>query len=272
MTEQPTAPPGFSRILLSNDDGVAAPGLKVLEKIARSLSRDVWISAPEQEQSGAGHSLTLRRPLRIHRVGPKRFAVDGTPTDAVLLAIRHLLPKKRPSLLLSGVNRGGNLGEDVTYSGTVSAAMEGTLLGVPSIALSQQVAVGGTPNWDCAAVHGPGLITALVAQGWPADVLINVNFPDRPADQVRGVRVARQGRRKLGEHLEERFDARGEAYYWIGTQRREAANQIGSDLEAVNNGYIAVTPLHLDMTHYPTLDSLNALADPYEGAATAFPA
>ncbi len=126
-----------ARILISNDDGIEAPGLKLLTKVARTLSRDVWVVAPEQEQSGASHSLTLYRPLRVRKLGPRRFAVDGTPTDCVLLAVNVLLRDKRPSLVLSGVNAGGNLGEDVTYSGTVAAAMEATLLGVPAIALSQ---------------------------------------------------------------------------------------------------------------------------------------
>src|SRR5437773_5276184 len=166
------------RILVTNDDGINAPGLKVLEKIARQLSRDVWVVAPEVEQSGAAHSLTLRRPLQIRRVSPRRFAVDGTPTDCVLLAVNRLVEGRRPDLVLSGVNRGSNLGEDVTYSGTIAAAMEGTLLNLPSIALSQTYQDRDTVSWDTALRHGTALIRRLCAIGWPQDVLINVNFPN----------------------------------------------------------------------------------------------
>jgi 5'-nucleotidase len=238
-----------ARILLTNDDGIAAPGLKALERIARQLSRDVWVVAPEIEQSGAGHSLTLRRPLRIRQLRRKRFAVDGTPTDSVLLAVNQVMRAKKPDLVLSGVNRGGNLGEDVTYSGTIAAAMEATLLGVPAIALSLEVASGKPVRWDTAEAHAPRVIRALAAAGWPANVLINVNFPNRAPDQVGRIEIARQGRRKIGDELGERLDLRGERYYWIGPMRSEEPTRKGTDLAAVNDGRIAVTPLHLDLTH-----------------------
>ena len=183
------------RILLSNDDGIRSPGLKSLERIARTLSRDVWIVAPETEQSGASHSLTLHEPLRIRRLSPRRFAVRGTPTDCVMLAIHHIIRGRRPSLVLSGVNRGGNIGDDVTYSGTIAAAMEGAILGVPSIALSQVVQGNHAVKWATAEHHGPGLLRQLLATGWPPEVLINVNFPDVAQTAVRGVAVAVQGRR-----------------------------------------------------------------------------
>jgi 5'-nucleotidase len=238
-----------ARILLTNDDGIAAPGLKTLERIARQLSRDVWVVAPELEQSGAGHSLTLRRPLRIRQLGRRRFAVDGTPTDAVLLAVNQIMRAAKPTLVLSGVNRGGNLGEDVTYSGTIAAAMEATLLGVPAIALSLEVAQGKPTRWDAVEAHAPRVVRALAAAGWPADVFLNVNFPNRPPDQVGPVEIARQGRRKIGDQLGERLDLRGEHYYWIGPMRSEEPTKPGTDLAAVNDGRIAVTPLHLDLTH-----------------------
>ena len=242
----------FARILITNDDGIQAPGLKVLEKIARQLSKDVWVCAPEVEQSGAGHSLTLRRPLRMRRLAAKRFAVDGTPTDSVLLALKVAMRKHRPTLLLSGVNRGANLGEDMTYSGTIAAAMEATLLGVPAIALSQEVVTGDAVAWATPTAIAPGLIRRLVASGWPTDVLINVNFPHRAASAVEGTAVTRQGRRKLGEQIEGRIDTRGEHYYWIGPVRGEDGDPAGTDLEAIRQGKVSVTPLHLDLTHIAT--------------------
>ncbi|MBI3516144.1 MAG: 5'/3'-nucleotidase SurE [Proteobacteria bacterium] len=238
-----------ARILLTNDDGIAAPGLKVLERVARQLSRDIWVVAPELEQSGAGHSLTLRRPLRIRQLGRRRFAVDGTPTDAVLLAVNQIMRERKPTLVLSGVNRGGNLGEDVTYSGTIAAAMEATLLGVPAVALSLEVAQGKPVRWDAVEAHAPRVIRDLAKAGWPTDVFLNINFPDRPPDQVGPVQIARQGRRKIGDQLGERLDMRGEHYYWIGPMRTEEPTKAGTDLAAVNDGRIAVTPLHLDLTH-----------------------
>jgi len=249
MTEFRPLPLDEARILLTNDDGIAAPGLKSLERIARELSRDIWVVAPELEQSGAGHSLTLRRPLRIRQLGRRRFAVDGTPTDAVLLAVNQIMRAHRPTLVLSGVNRGGNLGEDVTYSGTIAAAMEATLLGVPAVALSLEVAQGKPPRWDSVERHAPRVIRRLMAAGWPSNVFINVNFPNRPPAQVGPIEIARQGRRKIGDELGERLDLRGEHYYWIGPMRTEEPTQPGTDLAAVNDGRIAVTPLHLDLTH-----------------------
>jgi len=240
------------RILISNDDGIAAPGLKLLERIARSLTRDVWVAAPETEQSGAGHSLTLHRPLRARRISRRRFAIDGTPTDSVMLAINNLIPGRKPDLLLSGVNRGSNLADDVTYSGTIAAAFEATLLGVPAIAFSQRYANGHPVKWATAEHHAPGLIRRLVEIGWPDDVTINVNFPDAVADKVIGVAVCHQGRRKFGDVLTERIDPRGRPYFWIGEMRHENEDVPGTDVSAVNAGAIAVTPLHLDMTHGPT--------------------
>jgi len=245
-----------ARILLSNDDGIHAPGLKILEKAVRTLSKDVWVVAPETEQSGASHSLTLHRPLRIRKVSQRKFAVDGTPTDAVLLAINRILRDHKPDLVLSGINRGGNLGEDVTYSGTVAAAMEATILGVPAIALSLIAENEDSARWATAAAHFAKVVRGLASVGWPDNVFLNVNFPDVPADKVKGIRVTRQGRRKLGDELVERKDPRGRSYFWIGAMRMEDEGKRGTDLATVNAGAISVTPVYLMLAPGPTLHRL----------------
>ena len=245
-----------ARILLSNDDGIHAPGLRMLERAVRRLAKDVWVVAPETEQSGASHSLTLHRPLRVRKLSPRRFAVDGTPTDSVLLAINHLMVNRKPDLVLSGFNRGGNLGEDISYSGTVAAAMEATILGVPAIALSQIAEDEESAKWKTATAHFPRIIRGLASVGWPANVFINVNFPDVPAARVAGIRVTRQGRRKLGDELVERKDPRGRSYFWIGVMRMEDGGRRGTDLAAVNAGAISVTPVYLSLTPGPTLHRL----------------
>ncbi|HXP30813.1 MAG TPA: 5'/3'-nucleotidase SurE [Stellaceae bacterium] len=245
-----------ARILISNDDGIEAPGLKLLTRVARTLAHDVWVVAPETEQSGASHSLTLHRPLRIRKLGPRRFAVDGTPTDCVLLAVNAILRDKRPTLMLSGINAGGNMGEDVTYSGTIAAAMEATLLDVPAIALSQHIGDGGRVQWATAATYVPEIIRRLTALAWPRHTLINVNFPDVPPDQVKGIVAAAQGRRKIGDNLSERIDPRGRSYYWIGPMRDEAPTQLGTDVRAVDEGNVALTPVSLDLTNTKALAAL----------------
>ncbi|MDR3435998.1 5'/3'-nucleotidase SurE [Telmatospirillum sp.] len=253
---EPIADLSLARILVSNDDGIEAPGIKVLERIARSLSKDVWVVAPSSEQSAVAHSLTVRRPLRIIRHGRRRFAVDGTPTDSVLLGVRQILGDKRPDLLLSGINRGCNMADDVTYSGTVAAAMEGTLLGVRSIALSQQMTNDEPVRWDTAEHWAAPIIERVTAVGWPCNVLINVNFPDMPAQQVDGVDVVRQGKRKIGDELTERIDPRGQPYYWVGGQRVEELGDPGTDLSAVNRGKVSVSPLCVDFTSVEAMDRL----------------
>ncbi len=250
-----------ARILVSNDDGVHATGMGTLEKIARGLSDDVWTVAPESEQSGASHSLTLRHPLRVRRLSERCFAVSGTPTDSVLLAVRLILKDHPPDLVLSGVNRGGNMGEDVTYSGTIAAAMEGTLMGVPSIALSQVTDDAGPTKWETAEHHAPDLIRKLVTVEWPRNVYLNVNFPNVPADAVTGTQITIQGRRKLGEQLIERKDPRGRPYYWIGPLRDEGRGRPDTDLTAVYEGAISVTPLHLDLTHKSMISTLKTAFD-----------
>ena len=250
------------RILLTNDDGVHARGLALLEEIARRLSDDVWIVAPADEQSGAGHSLTLTAPIRLRRLDNRRYAVAGTPTDAVMMALAHVMKDHRPDLILSGINRGANLAEDCTYSGTVSAAMEGALAGVPSIALSQSYArqgMGDAVPFGVAEGWTERVLRDLIAVPMAPRTLVNVNFPALPADDVRGVRVTRQGLRDYGRlKIEARTDPRGYDYFWFGLGAMVETPRHDTDLEAIADGYVAVTPLHLDLTHDPSLASLRA--------------
>jgi len=239
------------RILVCNDDGIHAPGLAVAEDIARSLTDDIWVVAPETEQSGASHSLTLTLPLRLRHAGNQRYALSGTPTDCVMMAGIHIMKDSLPDLVISGVNRGFNVADDVTYSGTVAAAMEGTVLGIASVALSQ--AVGGREDeaaiFACAARHGPPLMRRLVEIGWPESVLLNINFPPLSPGKVKTVQVTSQGQRDQSMlRLDERVDARGRTYYWVGFKRVFSEPEIGTDLHAIAHGCISVTPLHLDLT------------------------
>ena len=247
------------RILLTNDDGINAPGLYVLEKIAAKLSDDIWICAPTEEQSGAGHSLSLTRPVRLRKHAEKRFSVSGTPTDSVTLALRKVLPGP-PDLILSGVNRGANLGDDVTYSGTVSAAMEGALAGIPAIALSQVYSKEGMADavpFDAAEAWGERVLAPLVKAEIAPRTLININFPAIPAAEVKGIRVVRQGFHDYarGSVVEGR-DPRGFAYYWFGLHGIEHSPGHDTDLEAIEAGYVSVTPLQLDLTHTASLAML----------------
>jgi 5'-nucleotidase len=241
------------RILVCNDDGIHAPGLGVAEDIARALSDDIWVVAPETEQSGASHSLTLTMPLRLRQAGHQRFALSGTPTDCVMMAGIHIMKDALPDLVISGVNRGFNVADDVTYSGTVAGAMEGTVLGIPSVALSQ--AVGGREDeaaiFACAARHGPPLMRRLVEIGWPESVLLNINFPPLPPVKVKTVVVTSQGQRDQSMlRVDERVDARGRTYFWVGFRRVFSEPEAGTDLQAMAQGSISVTPLHLDLTAF----------------------
>jgi 5'-nucleotidase len=243
-----------ARILVANDDGINAPGLQVLEEVARSFSDDVWVVAPETEQSATSHSLTMQRPLRLRELGPKRFAVEGTPTDCVLLAVHEILADRRPQLLLSGVNRGGNMGEDVTYSGTVAAAMEGTLLDVPSIAFSLALRDGEEPHWETARRFAGDVVRRLADMAWPEATLMNVNIPNLLPGAVTGIRAAAQGRRKLSNNLVRGTDPRGRAYYWIGGAHQDEPSLPGTDIHVVRQeNAVAVTPVHLDLTHVSVL-------------------
>jgi len=247
------------RILLTNDDGIYAPGLKVLEAIAGQLSDDIWICAPHDEQSGAGHSMSLSLPVRLRQHGLKRFSVSGSPTDAVIMALRQVLDAP-PDLILSGVNRGANLADDITYSGTVSAAIEGALAGVRSVALSQVYAkegMGADVSFAAAEAWGVKAITPLLDMPFPDRTLININFPPRAPDAVKGIRVVRQGFHDYarGTVVTGR-DPRGHEYYWFGLNGIEHTPGHDTDLEAMEDGYIAVTPLQLDLTHHASLEAL----------------
>ncbi|MGZ8389661.1 MAG: 5'/3'-nucleotidase SurE [Rhodoplanes sp.] len=248
------------RILVTNDDGIHASGLEVAAEIARALSDDVWIVAPELDQSGVSHSLSLNDPLRMREVSERRFAIKGTPTDCVIMGVRHILDGKLPDLVLSGVNRGSNTGEDVTYSGTIAGAMEGTILGIPSLALSQAYGPETRlrPHWQTAVRFAPDLIRKVLAEGMPRDVLVNVNFPDCLPDEVKGIAVTSQGKRaQEWIRIEPRHDGRGNPYYWVAFARGEQATALhGTDLSALAAGRIAVTPLRLDMTDEPFMTRL----------------
>ena len=269
------------RILVTNDDGIQAPGLGVLVEIARALSPDVWVVAPETNQSGTSHSLTLHQPLRMRELDERTFAVAGTPTDCVIMAVRHLLADHLPDLVLSGVNDSSNVAEDVTYSGTVAGAMEGTLLGIPSMALSLmagsvRVDAGGDGSssaaaaaapmltrkplaWDTPRQHGPRLIQQLMAVGWPKGTLLNINFPACAPSLVTGVAITRQGVRDQNSlAIDQRADPWGKPYYWFGFQVRRQTLIEGTDLSALAADKISVTPLSLDLTNHAVAKTLAA--------------
>ena len=244
------------RILISNDDGINAPGLTCLETMAAEISDDVWVVAPETEQSGKGHAVSLRTPVRLRQVSERRFAVDGTPGDCVMMALRHVIDGP-VDLVLSGVNRGSNVADDVTYSGTVAAAMEATLLGVPAIALSQDYRER-VVHWDTARSHGPDLIRRLIAKGWPRDVLININFPPIEPSEIAGTSVCRLGQHDFSSQKPVKgTDPFGHDYFWMaGWAWGEGTAPAGTDLRAIQENRISITPISLDMTHDATLRDL----------------
>ncbi len=253
------------RILITNDDGIEAPGLNVMQKIASDLSDDVWVVAPETEQSGASHAMTLHEPLRLRKLSERIFAVKGTPTDCVIMGVRHILKGQEPQLVLSGVNRGANIADDVTYSGTIAGAIEGTILGIPSIAMSLAVNWEDPKkiHWETPMEQGAALVRKLLAAGWPKNVLINVNFPDREPGRVQGLQVTEQGTRDPDYlQVEDRLDTRGNPYYWLGFKRRSFHSSKGSDMAAVKSGAISVTPLYLNLTHTETCRKLSELLLP----------
>jgi 5'-nucleotidase len=251
------------RILVTNDDGIHSDGLDVCAEIGRALSEDVWVIAPEFDQSGVSHSLSLNDPLRLRAVGERRFAVKGTPTDCVIMGAKHVLKERRPTLVLSGVNRGRNTGEDVIYSGTVAGALEGTILGIPSVALSQSYNSRSDqpPFWETAIHFGPDIIRRLIDTGIPSDVLINVNFPNCLPNEVKGIAVTSQGRHHQERlRIDQRNDGRGNAYYWIAyVPNRGHKGEGGTDVAALADNRIAVTPLRLDMTDEPFMTKLAEL-------------
>jgi 5'-nucleotidase len=242
-------------ILLSNDDGISSEGLAILQAVLAPLD-EVWVVAPDRDQSAVSHSLTLQRPLRIDPVGPRSFTVDGTPTDCVNLAINGIL-RERPRLVIAGINRGANMGDDITYSGTVSAAMEGTLLGVPAIAVS--LVASEQFDFQPAAAFTQQLAATVLRERLPPDTLLNVNVPGLPAEQIKGFALTRQGKRRYGDAIVEKTDPRGKKYYWIGGAELDFIDAEGTDFSAVQRGLISITPLHLDLTNYASLAQLSQL-------------
>lgn len=247
------------RILLVNDDGFDAPGFDVLRRIAVELSGDIWRIAPESDQSGLAHSLTLSHPLRLREVDEKSFVLRGTPTDCVIMGVRELMPSP-PDLILSGVNQGQNAANDVTYSGTAAGAMEGAILGIRSIALSQRIdwRGSGVIHWQTALEHGPGLIDRLLAVNFDPGTFINVNFPDRASHEVAGIEVVPQGVLDHELSAEKRSDGRGNPYYWLTFKSGTLVSDFHSDVSALREGKISVTPMKPDFTDHAGLDRLHA--------------
>lgn len=243
-------------ILLSNDDGVNAPGLTALRREMATLGRAIVV-APDREMSAASHSLTVHVPLRANRVADDVIKVEGTPTDCVLLAVQHLLTEC-PDLVVSGVNRGPNLGNDVTYSGTVAAAMEGTLLGIPSIAVSLDRSAEGKYDYALAAAIAREVALLVLERGLPEGTLLNVNVPNRPRDEIKGITTARLGKQVYEESIVKKTDPRGRGYYWIGGQLSTWKVEPDTDLAMVADGWVSVTPIELDLTDYGTLEALGA--------------
>jgi len=231
-------------ILVTNDDGITAPALYGLRESLKELGR-VFIVAPDRDQSATSHSLTLNRPMRIDRPEPDVYAIDGTPTDCVLVSTHGLLPFK-PDLVVSGVNRGPNMGDDVFYSGTVAAAIEGAFQGLPALAIS--LVVSGVADFTYACAFARSLVDTMVERGLPPKSVLNVNVPNRPAAEIKGVKVTKLGMRVYEDSLIERVDPRGRNYYWIGGDAPIWQPEPGSDFLAVDEGYVSVTPLHLDLT------------------------
>lgn len=238
------------KILVTNDDGIFAPGIRALADSLASVG-EVAVVAPDRERSAVSHALTLHHPLRAECLEPGRFAVDGTPTDCVNLGIHSLLDF-HPDLVVSGINRGANLGDDVTYSGTVAAAMEATLMGIPAFAVSL-VSREEHGDYGAAAAFSARLAVSILANGLPKDTFLNVNVPDVSPDLLRAPIVTTQGKRRYEGTIVDKVDPRGRSYYWIGTADLDFLDIDGSDFAAVSRGHISVTPLHLDMTNHRSI-------------------
>jgi len=242
------ADPAVNRVLITNDDGIDAPGLAVLEAVAATLAREVWVVAPEHDQSGVSHAISLHAPLRVRGRGDRRFGVNGTPADCVFVGSRQVMPAL-PDLVLSGINRGANLGVETVFSGTVGAAMAGLLLGVPSIALSQAFSDRDAVRWDTARQLAPGVLRRLLKVHWAEGACLNVNFPDVPAERAGPVTITRQGQGLMkGVEVTTRVDPRGSEYGWLHITRGQSADAIGSETEVIAAGGIAVTPLQFERT------------------------
>ncbi|MBI2370978.1 MAG: 5'/3'-nucleotidase SurE [Deltaproteobacteria bacterium] len=241
------------RILVTNDDGVHSEGLHALVKALHSVG-EVAIVAPDRERSAVAHSLTLHHPLRVEQIGPQTYSVNGTPTDCVNLALNGLLRHRGPHLVVSGINKGGNLGDDVTYSGTVMAAMEGAMLGLPALAVSLATKVDFL--FEPAARFAARLAAHVLREGLPAGTMLNVNVPNLPEEALRPARITRLGRRIYSNGVVEKVDPRGRTYYWLGGADVGYQPGEGTDVEAVAAGHVSITPLHFDLTHYSALDLL----------------
>lgn len=239
-------------ILVTNDDGIFSEGIKALAHALQSEG-NVFVAAPDRERSAAGHSLTLYHPLRVEEVSKNHFSIDGTPTDCINLAINGILPC-RPDIIVSGINKGANLGDDITYSGTVSAAMEGTLLGIPSVAFS--LAAKKDFDFAVAANFAPKVVKEVLEKGMPKDTLLNVNVPHVSESEIKGSKITRQGKRVYGDAVVEKVDPRGRKYFWIGGDDLGFEHVEDSDFQAISEGYISITPLHLDLTNYSSMDEL----------------
>lgn len=247
------------RILLTNDDGISAPGMAILREIAAELSEDVWVVAPASEQSAASRGVSLHGPVMLRKIEDRVFSVSGTPTDSVIVAMREVLKDNPPDLVLSGVNRGQNMAEDITFSGTVAGALQGMQMGVPSIALSlaRGFQEAGSLPWETAKAHGAKTIQSMLDAGWPKDVVLNVNFPDRAPENVEGVQVTRQGHRDFHmTGVEKRAHPRGGDYFWLTYGGARSNPALGTDLRAIYDGYISISPIHVDLTHEAYLAEL----------------
>ena len=247
------------RILLTNDDGIHAEGLAVLERIARTLSDDVWVVAPETDQSGLAHSLTLSEPLRLRKVSEKHFALRGTPTDCVIMGVKEVLGGNKPDLVLSGVNNGANMADDVTYSGTIAGAIEGTLQGIKSFAISQAANYLDGERlipWEIVENYAPDLLRKLIGVEMPDWTFMNLNFPNCRPEEVQGIAVTAQGKLDFGINIEKRSDGRGYPYYWLKFDARRGDFREGTDIHALRERKISVTPLKLDLTDYDLLDRI----------------
>lgn len=240
-------------ILVTNDDGIHSNGLQALSRSLSTLG-SVIVVAPDRERSAIGHSLTLHSPLRADEIAPDKFAISGTPTDCVNLGIHGLLNTK-PDLVVSGINKGGNLGDDLTYSGTVAAAMEATLMGVPSFAVSLDSSSFTLEDFQPAAAIAAEVAKLVLANGLPADTFLNVNVP---GGTPCGVQLTRQGKRRYSDKVEKKFDPRGRAYYWIGGGELGFHDVAGTDFHAIQNNSVSITPLHLDLTNYRSFESLSS--------------
>jgi len=242
------------RVLISNDDGINSEGIYALADSLRGLG-EVYVVSPDREQSAASHALSLHNPLRIEKIDERIYCVDGTPTDCINLAVNGILKDKNLSLIVSGINKGENLGDDITYSGTVSAAMEGTLLGIPSIAIS--LASRKNFFFDTASFYALLLAKYVINNPLPEGTLLNINVPNLPKDEIKGIKITKQGKRVYGEPVVEKIDPRGRKYYWIGGDELRFLDIEDSDLVAVSQGYVSVTPIKLDLTDYRFLEFLS---------------